>query len=112
MNRPQHPTPMKRRLTILAALVRVVAASTLLLPDTVRAATSNPEPVEAVWAAQKDLGSKFAVEDGSLLFDLPGADYRRLAVDRVRSRVWALGKDGLSSYTFDGSMDFLLTHII
>ncbi len=71
--------------------------------------TPDPDSVDAVWIAQKDLASKFAVDDGSLLFDLPGASYRRLAVDPSQRTVWAVGKDGLASYAFDGTLNFLLT---
>ena len=68
----------------------------------------DPDSVDALWLAQKDLVSKFAVDDLSLLLDLPGASYRRLAVDPSRRTVWAVGKDGLASYAFDGTLNFLL----
>ena len=71
--------------------------------------TLDPDSVDALWVAQKDLASKFAVDDGSQLFDLPGASYRRLAVDPSQRTVWAVGKDGLASYAFDGTLNFLLT---
>ena len=70
--------------------------------------TPDPDSVDALWVIQKDLVSKLAVDDGSLLFDLTGASYRRLAVDQNRRTLWAIGKDGLASYAFDGTLDFLL----
>ena len=70
--------------------------------------TPDPDSVDALWLAQKDVVSKFAVDDLSLLFDLPGASYRRLALDPSQHTVWAVGKDGLASYAFDGTLNFLL----
>ena len=70
--------------------------------------TPDPDSVDALWLAQKDWVSKFAVDDLSLLFDLPGASYRGLAVDPSRHTLWAVGKDGLASYAFDGTLKFLL----
>ena len=70
--------------------------------------TPDPGSVGALWIAHKDGVSKLAADDGSLLFDLNEASYRHLAVDPSLSTLWAVGKDGLASYAFDGTLNFLL----
>ena len=71
--------------------------------------TPDPDSVDALWTAHKGLVSKFAIADGSLLFDLTGASYRRLAVDPTQRTLWAVGKNGLASYAFDGTLNFLFS---
>ena len=97
-----------KRLFTFAALLLVVTVPILLQPAYARLNTPDPDSVDALWIAHKDLASKFAVDDGSLLFDLTGVSYRHLAVDPGQRTLWAVGKDGLASYAFDGTLNFLL----
>ncbi|MDH3468775.1 MAG: hypothetical protein OES26_23255, partial [Gammaproteobacteria bacterium] len=89
----------------VAALIFITTTLTYAVPPA-PPPDFRAENVDSIWVAQTDRLSRLEIPSGSPLLEISGLAARRLAIDSIRSMIWAYSDQFLYGYSFDGQIKY------